>query len=352
MPILFPMSEYWWLYAAFTGAVLVLLGLDLGVFHREAREVRFREALWWCAIWVSLAVLFNAFLYGYARWAFARDPRLTAIPGFDAEAAAWQVALEFLTGYLVEYSLSVDNIFVFILVLGYFGVPPRYQHRVLFYGILGALVCRAVFIALGAVLMQFHWVVWVFGLFLIFTGVKTAVASEEAVEPQRNVLIRIVRRILPVRPELHDQRFLVRMDGRWWATPLLVALLCLEASDIVFAIDSVPAIFALTDEPFVVFTSNVFAILGLRSMYFMLGGVVGRFHLLRYGLAVVLVFVGLKMVWLDAWFGGKFPIGLSLGIIASVLGGSVLLSWLLPSERGAGATWASASRRDGRRGGG
>ena len=327
MPILFPMAEYWWLYAAFTGAVLVLLALDLGVFHRDAREVRFREAFAWCAIWVSLALLFNAALYAYARWKFPRDPRLTAVPGFDADAAAWQVALEFLTGYLVEYSLSVDNIFVFVLVLGYFGIPARYQHRVLFYGILGALAFRAVFIALGALLMQFHWVVWLFGLFLIFTGIKMAFASAEAVEPERNLLIRIVRRFLPVTPTLDGQRFLVKRDGRWWATPLLVALLCLEASDIVFAVDSVPAIFALTAEPFVVFTSNIFAILGLRSLYFMLGGAIEKFHLLRYGLAVVLVFVGLKMVWLDAWFGGKFPIGLSLAIIVSVLATSVILSW-------------------------
>ena len=328
MPALFPMTEYWWLYAAFTGGVLVLLALDLGVFHRAAREVRFREALSWCGVWVSLALLFNVFLYLYARWKFPRDLRLTAVAGFDPEAAAWQVALEFLTGYLVEYSLSIDNVFVFVLVLGYFGVPRRHQHRVLFYGILGALVFRAIFIALGAVLMQFHWVVWLFGLFLIFTGVKMAFAFAEAVEPEGNLLIRLVRRILPVRAQLHGGQFLVRVDGRWWATPLLVALLCLEASDIVFAIDSVPAIFALTEEPFIVFTSNIFAILGLRSMYFMLGGAVARFHLLRYGLALILMFVGLKMVWLDAWFGGKFPIGWSLGIIASLLSAAMILSWL------------------------
>jgi tellurite resistance protein TerC len=330
MPTLFPFGEYWWLYLAFTTGVLVLLALDLGVFHRDAREVRFREAVTWCGVWVSLALLFNAALYAYALWRFPQDPRLTAVAGFDAGAAAWQVALEFLTGYVVEYSLSVDNIFVFVLVLGYFGVPARYQHRVLFYGILGALVFRAIFITLGSVLMQFHWVVWLFGAFLIFTGVKMALASETAVEPERNLLIRLVRRFLPVTGQFRGQRFFVREGGRLWATPLLVALLCLEASDIVFAIDSVPAIFALTREPFIVFSSNVFAILGLRSMFFMLGGAVEKFHLLRYGLAVVLVFVGLKMVWLDAWFGGKFPIGISLGIIASVLLSSVVLSLVFP----------------------
>jgi tellurite resistance protein TerC len=332
MATLFPFAEYWWLYAAFTGGVLVLLFVDLFVLHRDAHEVRFREALGWSAAWVSLALLFNAGLYAYALWAFPQDPRLAAIPGFDAEAAAWQVALEFLTGYVVEYSLSVDNIFVFVLVLGYFGVPARYQHRVLFYGILGALVFRGIFISLGALLMQFHWVVWLFGAFLIVTGLRMLRGAEENVDPGRNPLIRLVRRLLPVTPEMHGQHFIVHRDGRRWATPLLVALLCLEASDIVFAIDSVPAIFALTREPFIVFTSNVFAILGLRSMYFMLGGAVERFHLLRYGLAVVLVFVGLKMVWLDAWFGGKFPIGVSLGIIGAVLAASIAASLAFPKR--------------------
>jgi tellurite resistance protein TerC len=335
MSTLFPFGEYWWLYAAFTAGVVLLLMVDLLLLHRDAREVRFREAVGWSAAWVGLALAFNAALYVYAAWAFGRDPQLTATPGFDADAAAWQVALEFLTGYVVEYSLSVDNIFVFVLVLGYFGVPARYQHRVLFYGILGALVFRALFIALGSVLMQFHWVVWIFGGFLIVTGLRMLRAGDEHVDPGRNPVIRLVRRLLPVTDELHGQRFLVRRDGRVWATPLLVALLCLEGSDVVFAIDSVPAIFALTREPFIVFTSNVFAILGLRSMYFMLGGAVERFHLLRYGLAVVLVFVGLKMVWLDGWFGGKFPIGLSLAIIAGVLGASIVAS--LVSRRRPGA---------------
>ena len=330
MALLFPFGEYWWLYGLFVAGVLVLLALDLGVFRREAREMRFKEAVVWCAIWVSLALVFNAALYHYALWRFPQEARLMALPGFDPHAAAWQVALEFLTGYVVEYSLSVDNIFVFVLVLRYFAVPPRYQYNVLFYGILGALVFRAIFIALGAVLLQFHWVVWLFGVFLIITGVKMAIGSEEKVEPEKNLLIRVVRRWLPVTPAFRGQRFFVREDGRVSATPLMVALLCLEATDIVFAIDSVPAIFALTREPFIVFTSNIFAILGLRSMYFMLGGAVERFHLLRYGLAVVLAFVGLKMVWLDTAFGGKFPIVWSLGIIGAALAVSVVASLLVP----------------------
>ncbi|HSE92603.1 MAG TPA: TerC family protein [Methylomirabilota bacterium] len=329
MPELFPIGEYWWLYAAFTAGVLVLLGVDLGLLHRDAREVRFREAAGWTAAWVSLALVFNVALYFYARWTFARDERLAAVPGFDPSAAAWQTALEFLTGYVVEYSLSVDNIFVFVLVLGYFTVPPRYQHRVLFYGILGALVFRAAFIALGSVLMQFHWVIWLFGGFLIVTGVKLAL-SESTIEPERNLLLRLLRRVIPITPGFRGQRFFVREGGRLRGTPLVVALCCLEATDIVFAIDSVPAIYALTREPFVVFTSNVFAILGLRSLYFLLGGAVEKFHLLRYGLAVVLVFVGLKMVWLDELYGGRFPIVASLAIIVSVIAGAILLSLAWP----------------------
>ena len=256
-----------------------------------------------------------------------------AVPGFDPRAAAQQVALEFLSGYLVEYSLSVDNIFVFVLILRYFSVSARYQHRVLFYGILGALVFRTIFITLGSALMQIHWIVWIFGLFLIFTGIKMALSSEDSVHPERNVLIRLVRRLLPVTSVFHGPRFFIRKEGLICATPLAVALICLEASDIVFAIDSVPAIFALTKEPFIVFSSNIFAILGLRSMYFMLGGAVEKFHLLRYGLATVLIFVGVKMVWLDHWFGGKFPIAVSLLLIAFVLGLSIVLSLLWPKRR-------------------
>lgn len=345
MPELFPIAEYWWLYAAFVGGILVMLGLDLGVLHRDARPVGFREAAAWTAGWVSLALAFNVTLYFFARWTFGQDGRLAAVSGFDADAAAWRIALEFLTGYVVEYSLSVDNIFVFVLVLGYFSVPPVHQHRVLFYGILGALVFRAAFIALGSVLMQFHWVIWLFGGFLIVTGVKLAL-SEQTVEPERNLLLRLVRRVLPITREFRGRRFFVREGGRLRGTPLLVALCCLEATDIVFAIDSVPAIYALTREPFVVFTSNVFAILGLRSLYFLLGGAVEKFHLLRYGLAVVLVFVGLKMVWLDELNGGRFPIVASLAVIVTVIGASIVASLVYPKPAERTAT---AAPRDGRR---
>ena len=327
---LFPFAEYWWFYLAFTGFVLLLLALDLGVFHREAHVVSFREAAAWSAVWVALALTFNFLLYQYALWKFAHDPRLLAMPGFDPGGAAWRVSLEFLAGYLVEKALSVDNIFVFVLVFSYFAIPAKYQHRVLFYGIIGALVFRAIFIALGAALIQYHWVVILFGAFLILTGVKMMFASEKPVEPEKNLLIRLFRRFVPVTHELQGQNFFVRTLGRVHATPLFIALLFLEATDIVFAVDSVPAIFALTREPLIVFTSNIFAILGLRALYFMLAGAIDKFHLLKYGLAVVLIFVGLKMVWLNSLFGGKFPITLSLGIIGGVIAASVTLSLLFP----------------------
>ncbi len=342
-PTLFPFGDYWWLYAAFTAGVLLLLTLDLGVFHRGERAVGFREAVGWTGVWISLALLFNVALYFYARWVLAGDPRLAGLPDFDPDSAAWQTALEFLAGYVVEYSLSVDNIFVFVLVFRYFAVPVEFQHRVLFYGILGALVFRAAFVAVGSVLMQFHWVIWVFGLFLIVTGVKFAVI-ETTIDPERNLLLRLLRRLIPVTPGFRGQRFIVREDGRLLATPLLVAVCCVEATDIVFAIDSVPAIYALTREPLVVFTSNVFAILGLRSLYFLLGGAVEKFHLLRFGLAAVLVFVGLKMVWLDDWFGGKFPIVVSLAIIGSVLAASMILSLLWPRRPEKGGSGAPAGK--------
>jgi tellurite resistance protein TerC len=334
--LLFPLSEYWWLYGAFTGLVLLLLTLDLGVFHRTAHVVGFREATAWSVVWVGLALLFGYGFYRYALHACPTNERLLAIPGFDPQAAARQAGLEYLTGYIVEKSLAVDNIFVFVVVFSFFGVPPIYQHRVLFYGILGALVFRAVFIAMGSVLMQYHWVVVLFGAFLVLTGIKILFAPEKPIEPEKNPVIRLFKRFVPVTPELQGERFFVRRQGRFFATPLFVALLFLEMSDIIFAVDSVPAIFALTREPLIVFTSNIFAILGLRAMYFMLAGAVDTFHMLKYGLGLVLVFVGLKMVWLNEAFGGKFPISWSLGIIVSVIAVSVAASLLFPRQPGGG----------------
>ena len=333
---LFPFSEYWWVYLSFIGLVVLLLALDLGVFHRKAHVVGFKEAATWSVVWICLSLLFNFGLYSYASWKFAQDPRLLAIPGFDASAAAWQVSLEFLTGYVIEKALSVDNIFVFVMVFSYFSIPAKYQHRVLFFGILGALVFRAIFVAIGSALMQYHWVVVVFGVFLIFTGLKIFFAKEKPVDPEKNFLIRLLRRVLPVTPELQGSHFFAKVNGRTFATPLLIALIFLEATDIVFAVDSVPAIFAVTNEPLIVFTSNIFAILGLRALFFMLAGAVDKFHLLRYGLGAVLVFVGLKMVWLNQLFDGHFPIWLSLTIILSVLVLSVVLSLAFPKRPEAG----------------
>jgi tellurite resistance protein TerC len=333
MAELFPFSEYWWFYLSFVGLVVLLLAIDLGIFHRKAHAVGFREAATWSVIWIALSLLFNFLLYNYALWKFPQDPRLLAIPGFAPDAAAWRVSLEFLTGYVIEKSLSVDNIFVFVMVFSYFGIPAKYQHRVLFYGILGALIFRAIFVAAGAALMRYHWVVVFFGLFLIFTGLKIFAAKEATVEPEKNWLIRLLRRFIPVTPSLHGSKFLVNVDGRHLATPLLIALIFLEATDVIFAVDSVPAIFAVTNEPLIVFTSNIFAILGLRAMFFMLAGAVDKFYLLRYGLGVVLVFVGLKMVWLNNVFDGKFPIWLSLGIILGVIAISVVLSLAFPRRK-------------------
>ena len=327
--LLFPFVDYWWLYAAFTVFVLVLLLLDLGIFHKDAHEVGFKEASVWSVIWVGLALLFNYLFYLYALWKFPQDPRLS---GLDHSLLAEQASLQFLAGYIVEKSLAVDNLFIFVVVFTFFGIPAKYQHRILFYGIVGALVFRSIFIALGSVLMEHKWVVLLFGAFLIFTGIKMFFAPEKEVDPSKNPVIKIFKRFLPVTPTIEGPRFFLRRDGVLYATPLFLALVFVEITDIIFAVDSVPAIFALTKEPLIVFTSNVFAILGLRSLYFLLAGVYHKFHLLKFGLGIVLVFVGLKMVWLNEHFGGKFPVTWSLGIICGVLGSTVVLSLLYPQE--------------------
>ncbi|MFN3329754.1 MAG: TerC family protein, partial [Pyrinomonadaceae bacterium] len=282
MELYFPFSEYWWFYLGFTFFVLLMLALDLGVFHREAHEVSFKEATIWSIVWVLLAMLFNLILYFYSSAKFGH-------------AVGKEISLEFLAGYIVEKSLSVDNIFVFVVVFSYFAIPAKYQHRVLFYGIIGALVFRAIFIAAGAWLMQFHWVAYIFGAFLIVTGIKLIFSPEKEIHPEKNPVIRLFKKFVPVTAEFRGQNFFVREGNKIFATPLFIALLFLEMTDVIFAVDSVPAIFALTKEPMIVFTSNIFAILGLRAMYFMLAGMIDRFHYLKYGLAVVLVFVGLKM---------------------------------------------------------
>ncbi|MBL7684726.1 MAG: TerC family protein [Deltaproteobacteria bacterium] len=330
--LLFPFQEYWWFYLGFTLFVFMMLALDLGVFHRKAHEVSFKEAATWSVVWVTLALVFNYLFYRYALWDFSQEASQFAALGINPAEAAKKVGLEFLTGYVVEKSLAVDNIFIFVVVFSYFAIPSQYQHRILFYGILGALFFRVIFIALGSILMQYQAIVIIFGAFLIFTGIKMMFAGDEKIEPEKNPVIRLMKRFLRITPKIEGQKFFVRKEGLLYATPLLVCLVFLELTDIIFAVDSVPAIFALTKEPLIVYTSNVFAILGLRSMYFMLAGVIDKFHLLKYGLALVLVFVGLKMVWLNEAFGGKFPISWSLGIIGSIITTSIVASLLIKKK--------------------
>jgi tellurite resistance protein TerC len=330
---LFPFAEYWWFYGGFILFVIGVLILDLGVFHREAHVVKFREALIWSIVWVALAVVFG-FLFGeFAKYRFSQDARLLALPGFDPAAESHRAMLQYFTGYIVEKALAVDNIFVFVVVFTYFNIPEKYQHRVLFYGILGALFFRCVFIAIGAALIQYHWVVVLFGVFLILTGIKVVLAPEKPMEPGRNPVLKLLMRLLPVTPQLDGERFFTRRNGALMATPLFVALIFIELSDVIFAVDSVPAIFAITKEPLIVFTANIFAILGLRAMFFLLAGVVHKFRFLKYGLGLVLVFVGLKMVWLNEAFGGKFPITWSLAIISTLIGVSILASFLIPGKK-------------------
>ena len=317
--ILFPIAEYWPAYLAFTALIAIFLALDLGVFHRDVKPVSLKEATIWSVIWIVVALLFNGALYLYAASQFHED-------------TARQVGLEFLSGYVVERALSVDNIFIFAVVFSYFSIPAAYQHRVLFYGILGAFFFRALFVAAGSVLMQYQAVVVFFGALLILTGLKMLLPQKDNQDLSQNWVLRFLRRWLPITADFHGPRFLVRKAGLLHATPVFAALAFLEITDILFALDSVPAIFALTDEPFLVFTSNIFAILGLRAMYFMLAGAMDRLYLLKYGLSAVLVFVGLKMVWLNRMFDGHFPIVWSLAIITMLLLIPSLLSLWIPKE--------------------
>lgn len=330
---LFPFSEYWWFYGVFIVLVLIALAVDLGLFHKKEVSISMKKAMLRTMVWVSLALIFNLLLYHYCAWYFPQDARLMAIPGFDPTKVASTVALEFLAGYVIEYSLSVDNIFVFVVIFLYFNIPNKYQHRILFYGILGALILRGVFVALGSFLIKYEMVIWLFGGFLIFTGLQMMFGPEREIVPDKNPVIRILKKIFPVTNEIEGKQFFVVKSGKRYMTPLFIALVFLELTDVVFAVDSVPAIFAITREPLIVFTSNIFAILGLRSLYFLLAGAMDLFHFLKYGLSIVLMFVGLKMVWLNEHFGGKFPITISLLIIISVIGGSIAISLAFPKTK-------------------
>jgi tellurite resistance protein TerC len=302
------------LYAGFTALVAVMLALDLGVFHRKAHEVRFKEALTWSLVWIGLAVAFNTWV------------GLTFGP---------QKGLEFTTGYLIEKALSVDNVFIFLVIFAAFGVPAAYQHRVLFWGVVGALLMRAVFIAAGAAAMEaFHGIIYVFGGILLLTGIKLLRAGTHEEHPERNPVFRWLSRLIPSTSEYHGQKFFARVDGRRLATPLFMVLILIEITDVIFAIDSVPAIFAVTNDPFIVYTSNIFAILGLRSLYFCIAGFVGRLKYLKIGLALVLIFVAGKMLVSEVY---KMPILLSLGVIAAILGGAVAASlWATRGVKTAG----------------
>lgn len=326
--ILFPFNEYWFFYLGFTLFVLAVLALDLGVFHKKAHEVSFKEASIWTSVWIGLAFVFNYLFYLYVHYQFSHNERFTTIPGFNADEQAKTTAFEFLTGFVIEKSLAIDNIFVFAVVFAYFGIPKIYQHRVLFWGILGALFFRALFIAMGSYLMAYEWVVYFFGALLLLTGLKMFFAGTKTQDLENNFIVRQLKKVFRVHPQIEGQNFFIKKNGLTYVTPLFLALVFLELSDIIFAVDSVPAIFALTKEPLIVFTSNIFAILGLRSMYFMLAGVMDRFVYIKYGLASVLIFVGLKMVYLNHAFGGKFPITWSLSIIAFLIGSSILFSFI------------------------
>jgi tellurite resistance protein TerC len=298
------------LWAGFIVFVLAMLALDLLIFQRKAHEIKIKEALVWSGIWIGLALVFNAGVYFWA---------------------GRQAALEFLTGYLLEKSLSVDNLFVFLIIFSYFKIPHKYQHEVLFWGILGALVMRAVFIFGGIALIErFHWIIYCFGGLLIFTGIKMSCEKEKEIHPEKNFILRLFHRFMPVTHNIESGKFFVKIDKRWFATPLFVVLLVVETTDVVFAVDSIPAILAITRKPFIVYTSNVFAILGLRALYFALAGIMQYFHYLRFGLSAILVFVGLKMLSADFF---KIPIGVSLFVIAAILLVSIFASIRWPKEK-------------------
>ena len=298
------------LYVLFTAAIIALLVVDLGLIQRKTHEVKIKEALGWSAVWISLALLFNVGLFFWR----GQEP-----------------ALQFFTGYLIELSLSVDNLFVFLLIFMYFKVPAAYQHKVLFWGILGAQVMRGLLIGVGVVLItQFHWILYLFGLFLVFTGIKMGIQEDEAeVRPEKNIFVRFFKKIMPVTPGYHGSRFFIRQEGRHYATLLLIVVIVLETTDLLFALDSIPAVFAITTDPFIVYTSNICAILGLRSLYFALAGMMNLFHYLKIGLSVVLSFVGLKMLLAEVF---PIPIGIALGVVGAVLILSVVASIIWPKQ--------------------
>ena len=296
-------------WTCFIGFVLVMLALDLGVFHRKSHEIKIKEALIWSAVWIGLALAFNYGIYVFL---------------------GKEKAIEFLTGYVIEKSLSIDNLFVFIMLFTYFNVNTKYQHKVLFWGILGALVMRAIFIFAGVALInKFHWIIYVFGVVLVFTGIKMLFHKDEKIDPDKNPLVRLFKKFFPVTDQENGDKFFVQINGRTLATPLFIVLLIVEFTDLIFAVDSIPAILAITNDTFIIFTSNVFAILGLRALYFALAGITKYFYYIKYGLSAILVFVGIKMTIVDFY---KIPILYSLFTIATILFISVLVSLAFPKK--------------------
>ncbi len=302
----------WWMWLGFIVFVLVMLAIDLFLLGgKTAHKVSFKEALSWSVVWVTLALLFNALLWWY-------------LDGQIGRALANEKALEFFTGYLIEKSLAVDNIFIFLMIFSYFAVPPEYQRRVLIYGVLGAIVMRAAMILLGAALIvKFHWILYFFGIFLLVTGIKMFYFADEKIDLKKNVLLRWMRRHMNIADDYLGEKFFIIRNGIHYATPMFLVLVLIEFSDLVFAVDSIPAIFAITTDPFIVFTSNIFAILGLRAMYFLLADIAPRFYLLKYGLALVLIFIGVKMLIVDIY---KIPILLALSVVATIITVSIILS--------------------------
>jgi tellurite resistance protein TerC len=332
VPHIFPFVDFWPFYLIFSIGVAILLWGSLRTVYKKTHEVSIREATVSALSWFGIAMLFNVILYFFTAWHLGRDPHVVATYGASAEALARQTALEFLSGYLVEKSLAVDNLFVFIVIFRFFSIPSQFQQRVLYYGLFGALVLRAIFIAMGAAVMEIELVVHLFGVFLMYQGISVLRGKEPEIDPEKNRTLRFLHKILPVSKSLEGERFFVRHAGKLMATPLFLALIFVEITDIMFAFDSVPAIFGLTREPLIVFTSNIFAVIDLRALYFLLAAFIWRFHFLNVGLSLVLVFIGAKMAFLEYVLGGPIATEISLLIVLGLILGSIILSLAKPAR--------------------
>ena len=332
MTHIFPFSEFWPVYVLFSLGVAGILWTSLRAFHGQPEEISIRQASISALNWFGLALLFNVLLYLLTYFHLSGSPETVAALGGTPDSLARKTALEFLSGYLLEKSLAVDNLFVFIVIFQFFSIPKENQFRVLFYGLFGALVLRAIFIAMGAIVMEIDWVVVLFGVFLVYQGISVLRGKEPEIHPENNKILKVVRRFVPLSPKLDGQKFFTKIDGKLFATPLFLALIFVEITDIMFAFDSVPAIFGLTKEPLVVFTSNIFAVIDLRALYFLLLAVIGRFDYLGVGLSCVLVFIGLKMALFDVILDYHVPTEISLIVVLGLIVGSIALSLMKPAK--------------------